>query len=59
MQAETGLFIHGGTYDIVLGGGCLPEYRQALEEPVRKGDAAPTAQPAVQDAPSCKGMKAA
>lgn len=59
MQAETGLFIHGGTYDIVSGGGCLPEYRQALEEPVRKGDAAPTEQPAVQDAPSCKGMKAA
>lgn len=58
IQAESELTINGGMYRIVTGGGCQPEYRQALAAPVRKGEVQPTPAPA-EDEPSAKGLKAA
>ena len=62
IQAETDLYLNGGTYSITSGGGCLPEFRQEIAAPVRKADQA--AQPEIEeeieeDTESGKGLKAA
>ena len=63
LQAETDLYLDGGIYNITSGGGCLPEYRQALATPVRKADQASKAstEAVTEDetnTESCKGLKA-
>ncbi len=57
IQAESELTIHGGMYRIVTGGGCQPQYRQALSAPVRKGETQAAPAPA-EDESSAKGLKA-
>lgn len=63
IQAEKELYISGGTYSIVSGGGCLPEYRQEIAAPVRKADRAlsqETEEDEVEaETESGKGIKAA
>ena len=61
IQAETDLYLNGGTYRITSGGGCLPEFRQTLAEPVRKADRAAQRQAGGEtetDSESAKGLKA-
>ncbi len=65
VQAETDLYLNGGIYSIISGGGCLPEYRKELSAPVRKADRLVRSNDEEEDADgnedeakSCKGMKA-